>query len=113
MFVKTYRSLTEAGISTDTPWQNIQCCCNGRTKYAKGYIWRYHGDKISDNDLKYVNAKLRKTAQCDAFGNIINVFDSANEAAKKLGFTQTRISYAIRNNKKYKGFYWKRVDDIS
>jgi len=113
VFIKTYKSLREAGISTNMPWQNIQCCCNGRTKYAKGYIWKYHGENVTKEDLNYVRKKLRKTAQCDTSGKIIKIFENDTAAAKALNFTQSKISFAIRNNKKYKGFYWKKVDDVT
>lgn len=39
-FIQTFTTLREAALHTNTSWQNIQSCCNGRTKHSGGFIWK-------------------------------------------------------------------------
>lgn len=67
--------------------------------------------------LKYLNPKLRnnklskKVAQYDMEGNLIQIYKSANDAKRILGYSQGHISEVCRGEKQhYKGFIWKYVE---
>lgn len=40
-FVSEYPSLSEAHRKIGIPYQNISSCCNGKSKTAKGYKWKF------------------------------------------------------------------------
>ena len=40
--IQVFSSMTEASNKTGVSRDSIGCCCNGRTKTASGYIWKFY-----------------------------------------------------------------------
>ena len=78
-----------------------------------GYYWSYN---LELNEIKnYSNTgKSKIVYQYDQNNNLLNIFSSANEAAKAIGVkSHSHISECCRGKlKTYKGFKWKYKDDI-
>lgn len=43
-YIKTFRSMKEAGRQTESDYACIQRCCMGRQKTSKGYVWKFEKD---------------------------------------------------------------------
>jgi len=57
---------------------------------------------ITPKNKKYINIK-----QSDVDGNILKIWKDVREIIDSLEYSSNGpISNAIKNNKKYKGFYW-------
>lgn len=53
---------------------------------------------------------IRKVAQYDLNGNLLNVYNSFYDAAKAVGGNSANISHVVKgDNKTHKGFIWKRL----
>lgn len=51
---------------------------------------------------------IKKVAQYDLNGNLLNVYDSFYDAAKAVGGNSANISHVVKgDNKTHKGFIWK------
>jgi hypothetical protein len=63
--------------------------------------------------LKQPRIKGKPIYQCDLAGNIIKKWNSANEVAKTLNYSNGTINNCChkRRNKTYKGFIWRFVDE--
>lgn len=51
VFINKFNSIKEANKKTGVNYTSISSCCNGRLKYAGGYIWRFEKDvelKVGD-----------------------------------------------------------------
>lgn len=67
-------------------------------------------NKRKGNQKRKDKLKARKILQCDHEQNIVQVWNSTSECAKKTQFTQSGINHALvekyARTHYYKGFYW-------
>lgn len=95
-YITSYKTLTEAHNITGIPMSSISNVCLNKTKTTGGYIFRWSNDSIDTylyaNDLKLPNhnAHLPTTGvrveQRDRIsGNIIEIFESFDSAARIVG----------------------------
>ena len=82
-YITTFNSLTQASEYYKIPWQAISACVRQEIKYYKDKIYVYHG-VTPDKAEKIYFTNGRRTAQYDLEGNLINIYPSANAAAKAL-----------------------------
>ena len=84
----TYNTAKEASLDVDVPSSTIVNCYNGRYDLGAGYIWKkYNIRQESIEDVIEVNLKkVKLIALIDENDNIIEVYHSAKEASKSLGF---------------------------
>ena len=76
------------------------------------FIWIFKTDTmIKNNTIDLSKIKIRdgvKTLkQLDNTGYVIKTWNSISEACNTLKITPSMISWASKNNKSHKGFYWK------
>ena len=70
----------------------------------------------AENNTHALNIGLRqprgnRTAQCDMLNNIINIYQSACEAARVTGISRGMISHCLNHRAKSAGGYlWKKVE---
>lgn len=95
---------------------NIVSCCQRKPNYKTvgGYIWRYFGDELTEEDI--VQCKKRRGRKCVAnytlSGELVCVFESIVDAALKTGIKHTHISRCCREVRPTAGgFIWKYYED--
>lgn len=108
-----FLSIKDAAEQTATCYSKIIECCNRRRRSAGDYQWRYADDK---QDVVKIPKKWfcgKKVAQCDIDFNILNIYDSYNDAAKAVNGTASAISRICSGtNHTHKGFRWKIVEEM-
>lgn len=96
----------------------ISNVCRQEQVTAYGYLWKYKNDDRPISEwVKRVNNKQpagrpkRKIKQINDIGEIINIYESAAEAAKSLNLKdKSNICAAARNHKKAYGYYWEYLN---
>jgi len=81
-------------------------------------LWKYKNDDkpISEwveraNNKQSAGRPKRKVKQINDIGEIINIYESAAEAAKSLNLKdKSNICAAARNHKKAYGYYWEYLN---
>lgn len=98
------------GVKTDNRVENIEWCTrseNGLHAHRTGLSPKPTGTK---GMVGVLCSNSKQIAQMDLKGTLINVFGSAMEVERELGFTHTSISYCcIGKSKKSHGFIWKHI----
>lgn len=100
-FLNEYKSIADArdllGI------HNIWNCCQGKSKSAGGYIWKYRDEKHKSNN----NHRI-EVIQMDLDGKIISKYESISEAERQTG--AKCISECCSGKRKTSGgFRWEKV----
>lgn len=76
----------------------INFCVNKEIQTAYGYCWIYEKEYLKMNKKElydYVNSTCEHIIQFDLDGNILNVYESITEAAKKYNISPSVISRVI------------------
>lgn len=127
--LNTFNSTVEAAKCVGKSSSTISHCCNGDTKTAAGYVWKYESIHLNDtkiepltgrfkgclkNDKKKVIPQIRrKIVQIDIDGNRLKSFNTCKEAAEYIGTSRSCITHCcLGQHKTAKGYIWKyeRVD---
>ena len=101
-YVKTYRSINEAGRQLHKDTKLIRDCLKGKYMTAYGYRWRYIKENLPH--LKKVSIY-----QYDTKGKLIQKYPSVKDASLALLVSISMINTAIRENRLCKGYRFKRV----
>ena len=101
-YVKTYRSINEAGRQLHKDTKLIRDCLKGKYMTAYGYRWRYIKENLPH--LKKVSIY-----QYDTNGKLIQKYPSVKDASLALLVSISMINTAIRENRLCKGYRFKRV----
>ena len=101
-YVKTYRSINEAGRELHKDTKLIRDCLKGKYMTAYGYRWRYIKENLPH--LKKVSIY-----QYDTNGKLIQKYPSVKDASLALLVSISMINTAIRENRLCKGYRFKRV----
>ena len=119
LYIATFKSILEASQKTETSYDTIIRCCNGKGKSAGGYQWRYfeeHKQCENISPIKYSNnyRPMRKVAQYDKDMNLIKVWESISEASKELGLQRSGIIEVCKQGKQKTcgGYIWKYADEV-
>lgn len=101
-FVQEFSSLREIiGFNR----QKISLCCKGKISSYKGFIWEF-------KYKKHILCNYHKIAvgQYDLYHELINVFESLNEAEQKTKVTQRNIRQVLYGKQRTAGGYiWKAL----
>ena len=115
-FIKEWPSASACSqIGQQSAISNV---CRQEQVTAYGYLWKYKDDNRPISEwVKRVNNKQsagrpkRKIKQMNDIGEIINIYESAAEAAKSLNLKdKSNICAAARNHKKAYGYYWEYLN---
>ena len=101
-YVKSYRSINEAGRQLHKDTKLIRDCLKGKYMTAYGYRWRYIKENLPH--LKKVSIY-----QYDTNGKLIQKYPSVRDASLALLVSISMINTAIRENRLCKGYRFKRV----
>jgi hypothetical protein len=117
-FIKTWTSITEAGIELSLNTSSIGKCCRQEpsTYQIGGFIWRYSSDVKGKSDIPPVdyNKSKRKVEQYALDGTYLKTFDSLSLAAKEINGASGNIGKCcIGKRKSVGGYIWKYVEGNS
>lgn len=113
--IHTWKSITEAEIF-GFDRSSIAKCCKGIYKTSRGYVWRYINDRFDKYSLEKSRRKDNKikVKQFSCDGELIKIWNSISDAAKKLSISGSMISQCCKGKKgrkTVKGFVWRYIDD--
>ncbi len=85
----------------------ISQCCNGKKKTAYGFQWRY--EKFESLPKQKLTGVAKRIVQKDLEGNIIQIYNSLNEAKNALGMKSHKSISNVLNGeaKTAYGFLWE------
>ena len=116
-FIKEWKSIQDANdfYGYSQGGSHISDCCYYKRDMAYGYMWRFSDDKTEVRPYSRKNCK--KVVQIDIqTSEILHIYNSLAEAAKSVDGASSNItvccSHKYPNNKIYKGYIWKYLDDI-
>lgn len=110
-FIQTHKSLMDAARYLGKDFNSaIVSCCKGKKKSYCGYIWKYHGEKITEEELAWRNSKdyhKREILMCDDAWNEIKRFDGFHDAGRELGLSYKAIHSACKSGRHCGGYRWQ------
>lgn len=88
--------------------QIINCCKNDNYS-AAGYLWRFHGD---NPPKPYRDRYYCPILQLTKDGQIVNCFNSLDEASRNTNIQKSNITYCLNGKRQSAGGYlWQRKVD--
>ena len=110
VFINSFKSATEASRITGINNSSISSCCRGEIKQVRGYQWKYTSDDskiikpIQENELKI----QRKILQYGLDKNLLNKFNSLEEASNNSGISKSLICNCCKlKNNTGGGYIWR------
>lgn len=115
--INRFSSCFEAGRFIGESQANIRHCCNGKYKYAYGYLWVYV-DKYDKNEVNsrnvciktlHYSGKSKMVNQCDKNTKaIIHTFFNSTEASTITGIGRSAIANCLAKlSNSAGGYYWE------
>lgn len=117
-FVDEYIDAVEAGRVVGIAPTHITACCKNRRKKAKGFIWRYSNEFLTEEHIAWCNSKeknhtTKPVCQYDLNGILLNIYNSRIEAMQRTGVNDGSIYFCCnRVTKTAGGWIWRDVDDL-
>lgn len=110
-FIAEYNSISEAGRLNQISHANIIKVLQGEINIAGGYRWsKIKTDNLDFKQSNYTGSS-KPVAQYDLKGNLLNIYPSVKDAAKKINYSQGTLAMAAEGKRKTaKGFVWKYVN---
>ena len=92
-FIKSFSSMKEASIETNTDYITLSNACNGKTRLANGFQWR-NGE--NEENIGKVKSKRETTVyQYDLNGNFTKEWNSLKEISKFLNKNSPPIATVL------------------
>jgi CTP synthase (UTP-ammonia lyase) len=113
VYIKTFDSIKDAEVETNTNNSKITSCCQGGRgrRTANGYIWRYNGEELHSKPV-LGQYKLRKVNQYTLNGEYIKTWNSISEFYKDRGVKiGGKLSKACNDKTKAFGYLWRYEND--
>lgn len=104
-FINSFSTVTEAANAVQTGTSAISGACSGKYKSAKGFIWRYATDPLTE--LPHTRHSRKTILQFDLDNNLIAEYISGPDAEKKTGFNRKCITNACLDRQKGKNTTYK------
>lgn len=108
--LNVFNCVADACKYTNTNQAALSDCLSGKYKTANGYWWCYK-DQFESFTPKY---PFKRVQQFDTSMNLLNVYNSANDASYSL-FNDLHATHSIRhackNNKLFLNCYWRYIDN--
>lgn len=109
--IQYYNSPFHAAIANNTTADNIRgAITTGGSRL--GYFWGREGEKLP-NFHTIIRPKIRSVAQYDLNNNLLNIFNSAAEAARSIGYSSgSSILKVCKGQRHTAGNYiWRYYDE--
>ena len=114
-FVTEYIDAVEAGKAASIAPTHITACCRDRRKKAKGFIWRYANEELTEEHIRWCNSfdRIKDVVQYSLDGTFIAIYKNFTEAEKVTGVYRKSISSVCKGDKEHAGgFIWRYASDI-
>ncbi len=100
--------MSEAALTVEGQASRIYSVLNKWPHYYKGYLWR-EGDRKKAKSLeKPLTNHPKKVIQISPKGKQLKIFPSLNQAAKRMGATNSNLRKALNGGcNTCKGYKWK------
>lgn len=110
-FIQTFDSLMDAARSLGKETNSaIVSCCKGKKKSYCGFIWKYHGDELTKEELERINRSdlpKKPIVMCDDEWNEIKRFPGFHDAGRELGINYRSIFSAVKTGRHCNGYKWR------
>jgi len=107
---KVYPSVKSVGLDGFVPC-DVCNCCNGKIKTNKGFTFSYTELSKEDAANRFINTKKKPVIQMTKEGTVVDVWDCATTASKKLELPLSNISACCYGKAKTCGGYtWRFVN---
>lgn len=111
-YIQTFNSLMDAARSIGKDCNSaIIACCKGKKKSYCGYMWKYHGDELTDEHIEWSNSRnyynKREIVMCDDEWNEIKRFPGFHDAGRELGLNYKSIFHACKTGGRCGGYKWR------
>lgn len=110
-YIRSFGSLQDAASFLNVKYTtSITACLKKRLPSALGFTWCYENEKetFKPEPLKRASTTKIKIKVTCIFTEKITIFESINEASKKLKISWSMISKAIKQ-KEYKNLIWEQI----
>lgn len=117
-FIKTYNNIEDASLITGIDRSTISKCCKNKQRKSGGFIWRYHGEKLTQEHIEWCNStgkeNVRKAIiQYSISGEFIKMWESTNAITKEMRYNNSAIIRCCKGDQKTSyGFIWRYASDI-
>lgn len=116
--LNTYESVKSAASSIQgVSASSIYACCKKDIRHSAGYIFRYHDNKLTNDELKWCNElasdkRKKKIVQYTLDGKFVRFFDSAIDAKHITGIDNSGILKCCKGNQGHAGGYiWRYANE--
>lgn len=109
--LKIYFSTREIYLKNNFLQSSITDCCNGKSKTAYGFVWRFENDNFNKFPINYLEEKykeLNKIKKYNFNGELIKIYNNVSEIYKEKKVKMNKIINCCNGkNKSYDGFIWR------
>ena len=102
--IKEFPNIHLASDYTGANISAISRCCKGKSKTAKGYTFRFHGDSF--DKFTVLDSRYKTVYKWNKDKTINTTYISPTDASNKTGLPYPKINAAIHNVRELDGFYW-------
>lgn len=106
--LKTFGSISEAAKHIGGNVGGISRVCSHKKAHYKGFTWEYLSVSLHKIKIPRKASNKVKVGMYDK-DILIKEYSSYMEAAKDIGGFQENIGKAVKNDKPYKGYYWRKL----
>lgn len=111
--INIYHSISE--IENILNIHHISECLSDKLPTSGGYCWvdaDYYNNLNTQEQQDFINLKLKRIVQLDTNNNFIRIWNSALEAARTLGISDSNIVSSYNGRRRYAGGYvWRTYGD--
>lgn len=111
-YINNYTSATQAGDILNINRTSIMAVCREERYTAGGFRWSNKKVKQLKNDIPLLETQTIPIYQYDLFGNYVNEYINAYEAAKQFGgnyISHRIIEYCYKEGKQVFGYQWSFI----
>ncbi len=107
VYIREWRSATEASKSLNITGANICSCCKGVRNMVGGFIWKYKSDGTFEK-IEPVQPRNKPIIQYDKSMNIIAEYESIAQASRITGVFKANITACCNYKaKQASGYIWR------
>lgn len=115
-YIKTFDSLMDAAKSVGKDNNSaIVGCCKGKRKSYYGFIWKYHDDPLTQEELEKRTSRksiAKPIVMCTKDWVEIRRFDGIHDAGRILGINYKAIFCALKTGRNCNGYKWRYSTEI-
>ena len=102
--IREFVSINQACKTLGIHSSNVSKCCHLKVSTVGGYVWRFKGDVTPIR--QYKKRETKKVFKFDKSNNLIEEYQSAEEAAIKNKISINKIRHCCKKSEIYLGFRW-------